>query len=109
MGAMRVSHELGFYGLSETRAQANITPFTEADITPCTEPDITSFTESDITPSTEPDVTADWMMSDVEDQSSEHEEVEAVAEVEERDVGDGGRVQTPEADKLPDIDLIMFS
>ena len=52
---------------------------------------------------------ADRMMSDVEDQPSVYEEVEAIAEVEERDSGDGGRVQTPEADKLPDIDLIMFS
>jgi hypothetical protein len=92
MGAMRVPHELGFYGLSEARAQANITPFTESNISPCTEPDITPFTEPNITPSIEPDVMADWMMSDAEDQPSVHEEVEAVAEVEGRDVDDGGRV-----------------
>jgi hypothetical protein len=109
MGAMRVPHELGFYGLSEARAQAHIAPFTEAGITLFTEPDITPFTEPDVTLSTEPDVMADRMMSDVEDQPSVYEEVEAIAEVEERDSGDGGRVQTPEADKLPDIDLIMFS
>lgn len=101
MGAMHVPHELGFYGISETRAQVHIAPFTQPDITPLHEPDIT--------PSTEPDVTADWMMSDVKDQFSGHEEVVAIAEAEERDLGDGDCAQTLDKDTLPDIDLIMFS
>jgi hypothetical protein len=96
MGAMRVAHELGFYGLSEARSQINTIP------------------------STEPDMVADWMASDVESSLSEHDEIATVADVEDveectaagvekRGLDDGGCVQSPEDDSPPEIDLIMFS
>jgi hypothetical protein len=107
MGAMRVPHELGFYGL---RIQDNITP---------------SRTQNNITPSPEPDVAAGWMAADVESPHIEHvespateheesppdkhDEVVSVADVEERELDGEFRAQTMEADTTSGTDLIMFS
>lgn len=121
MGAMRVPHELGFYGLNDARARINITP------------------------PAEPDVVADWMLSDVEDDLDEHEsivaaagldehdevvatvgvdegdevvapvglderdEVVPAAEVEKLNLDDRGRPQTPEDDNRSGTDLIVFT
>jgi hypothetical protein len=105
MGAMRVPHELGFYGLSDARsdarAQINNAPFTE------------------------PDVAADWMAADVESPPiervespptehvesppNEHNEVVTVANVEERELDDRCRAQSLEEDTTSGTDLILFS
>lgn len=97
MGAMRVPHELGFYGIRDARSQ--MIP----------------------TPPHEPDTAADWMMSDVDDHNSEHDsimaavgaeerdEVVPVAEVEKLNLDDSGRPQTPEDDNRSGTDLILFS
>jgi hypothetical protein len=101
MGAMRVPHELGFYGLSDARAQSNITPSPEFE------------------------VAADWMAADVESppieqvESSptehvegppnEHNGVVTVADVEERELDDIFRAQSLEKDTTSGTDLILFS
>jgi len=101
MGAMRVPHELGFYGLSDARPQAVMTP------------------------PAEPDAEADWMKSDVEELTSEldepMDEAMADAEIEEHDevvpdpkgnrlnLDAGHRPQTPEADNRSATDLILFT
>jgi len=101
MGAMRVPHELGFYGLSDARRQAVITP------------------------PAEPDAEADWMKSDVEDHTSEldepmdeamadagveeYDEVVPVPKVDRLNLDAGHRPQTPEGDNRSATDLILFT
>lgn len=101
MATMRVPHELGFYGLRHVHNQVNTTP------------------------PTEPDIEADWMKSDVEDRTSEHDEpmdeamadaeveehdeVVPVAEVEKLNLNAGDRPQTPEVDNRSGTDLILFT
>jgi hypothetical protein len=103
MGAMRVPHELGFYGL---RTQNNITP---------------SRIQNNISPSPEPDAATDWMAADVnsppiehvegpstehvESLPTEHVEVVTVADDEERELDDGFRAQSLEADTSSGTDL----
>jgi hypothetical protein len=104
MGAMRVPHELGFYGLSDARSDAHA--------------------QINNAPSTEPDVVADWMAADVESPSiehvecpstehmesppNEHNEVVTVADVEERELDDGFRAQSLQEDTTSGTDLILF-
>lgn len=88
MGAMRVPHELGFYGVDN---------------------DHTSLTT--IIPSSEKDyvVGASWMASDVEEKHSEIEESFTGAEIEENDIHGDNHEKGAEVDALPDSDLILFT
>jgi hypothetical protein len=85
MGAMRVPHELGFYGVRHAHTHINTTLPTKLESA------------------------ADWMNSDVEAHDSEHDEAMADIEAEERAVDDGGRVQDLEDDNRSGSDLILFS
>ena len=87
MGAMRVSHELGFYGLRTARTQTDVASVTSPET---------------------PDAVADWMISDVEDQPSEHDELETVLGMEELTLDDSGCAQRLEEVTPSSADLILF-
>jgi hypothetical protein len=107
MGAMRVPHELDFYGLHETRAQNDTTPYGPRN----------DRTEKNTTSSIESDALADRMASSLNDDPSEQDEIATVAEgeehtvteVEERALPNDDRAKCLEDNKLPEIDLIIFS
>jgi hypothetical protein len=102
MGAMRVPHELGFYGLREACSQNGTPSYGSSD----------DRALNDTTPFDEPDAFADWMTSDVESAPTEHDEVATVAGDQERTVAhvleNDDRPQSLEVDH-PEIDLITFS
>ncbi|CAD0114546.1 unnamed protein product [Aureobasidium uvarum] len=91
MGAMRVSHELGFYGVDRDKIDPNV-----------------AFVKKigDV-------VESDWMASDVEEIHSEHEGNVPAAGVEESETHDCGDKENTEnvagGDAVPNTDLMWFS
>lgn len=87
MDAMRVPHELGFYGVDNDHSSLTITPLSEID---------------DV-------VGASWMASIIEAKHSEHEEPFTSAEVEENVIQEVSHEKSDEVEALPDSDLILFT
>ncbi|CAD0099866.1 unnamed protein product [Aureobasidium mustum] len=106
MGAMRVPHELGFYGVDYDHAGLSATPPSERDNT---------AGASWMAPSTTPPtaigdaVGASWMTANVEENNSEHEEPFTVAEAEENDISGEVPEKSATLDAVPDPDLILFT
>lgn len=88
MGAMRVPHELGFYGVVD-----NV------------------HTGLSTTPSNEigDAVGASWIVPDAEDKHSEREKPLTVAEVEENEIPEGSHEETVIDDSRSGSDLILFT
>ncbi|KAH0359717.1 hypothetical protein KCU65_g9814, partial [Aureobasidium melanogenum] len=87
MGAMRVPHELGFYGVDNVDTGLSMTPSNEIGDA----------------------VGADWMASDAEKKHSEREEPLAIAEVEENDNAEESHDETAVHDAGSGSDLILFT
>ncbi|KAH0293747.1 hypothetical protein M436DRAFT_62561 [Aureobasidium namibiae CBS 147.97] len=101
MGAMRVPHELGFYGIRHIHTPINTTPPAEPDLT-------SDWMKSDVEDSTsEHDEPGDETMADAE--AEEHDEVMPAAEVEKLNIDPSDRPQTPDGDNRSATDLILFT
>ncbi|KAG9665228.1 hypothetical protein KCU95_g1869, partial [Aureobasidium melanogenum] len=87
MGAMRVPHELGFYGVHNDHPGLSTSPPNEISVA----------------------VGASWMTSDAEDEHSEGEEPLTVPEVEENDVPEESYEQSAVDDAGSGSDLILFT
>lgn len=106
MGAMRVPHELGFYGVDHDHTGYSATPSSERDGTVGA-----SWMVPSTTPSSEigDTVGASWMMAGVEEKHSELEEPFTVAEAEEKDISGEAPEKSATLDAVPDPDLILFT